>query len=606
MVKHLFYTAALLLTGAAAMTACSADETFQSETSKKSVSIKADYASIGLPGTRVASTGDIPSSSLEWSENDAIGVLVDNQNAKFTLSTGTTFTGSVSMEETAAVKGYYPYSSEISGTATSVTLNIPQTQTQSTANVFNGTDQFPMVADASTQAEGLKFKALAGIYRFKIYNTGDDKGDVKSIIVTPATGSKFAGNVTYDYSNTTASYDNASADAVSVTLASPITPATSADADAQCAYMIVADGATLAGSKIVVTTTKGIYDLDLTSASGDKYAVSAGKVRTMLVNLSSANVTAEDVPLITGVSSDMPVEGTTLTVTGTNLGKTVAVKIGGTEYTDFTVNDDGTELTLALPTEIAKTAGGTISLVTTGGLESSSASLLDSDLLIADFAGTYGEKSWGSDFLIDNNGTTNDNAPTSTYFIGLESGTETRKSKSNPWNFGLMLWGKNRMVTTDAISSETNLSDIEIAFEYYMLEDQPTGTNFVLKYPDANSVTVSMPDLTKGAWHTCAVSLDKFAKANDNESTSDAYVDFTSTTYGAFYEILKGKYTDGDYSAALTVDQPNDCETPLNFYMTNVRLRMKSASSVTKTNEVNAELPALSDSDSATTITDFE
>jgi len=315
----------------------------------------------------------------------------------------------------------------------------------------------------------------------------------------------------------------------------------------------------------------------------------------------------------------MPVEGTTLTVTGTNLQKTETVKIGDTTYSPaanstegFTVSDDGTTLTLQLSTTLTKTSGGTISLLTSDGTVTSSASLLDSDLLIADFAGTYGAKSWGGQNIVDNTSAANDNKPASTYFVGVETGAKTKATYTDtniPWDFGLMMIENNRMVTTDAIPSETKLSDIEIAFEYYMLEDQPDGTNITLKYPNDNSVTVNMPDLTKSAWHTCAISLDKFAKANDIESTKNNYVNFTSTTYGAFYDILKSKYTDNSYQTAVNVVQPDGCEIPLNFYMTNVRLRLKTTEATPTSQEINATINALADADADTntnTINDFK
>jgi len=617
MKKHLFFTASLLLAGAASLASCSADEESQDIASKKSNTIEASYAALGLPGTRVSSEGDIPTNQLAWSDADAIGVLVNSQNAKFTLSSGTKFTGSVSMAETDAVKGYYPYDASVQGTATSVSLSIPTAQTQSAANIFNGTDQFPMVADASTQSAGLQFKALAGIFRFKIYNTGDDKGEVNSITVTPASGAKFSGTVTYSYDNNTADNSAMTADAVTLTMTNPIAPAASADADAQCAYMIAADEATLAGSTINIRTTKGSYTLDLSKVTNsDTYIVRAGKIRTMLVNLSNSNVTTAPVPTITSVSNDMPVNGTPVTVKGTNLNLTKSVKVGTKTYTDFTVNNDGTELTLTVSSDNDEsslaTAGGKITLLTEDGTETSSATMLDSNYLIADF-NTCGTQSWGSHYYVNNTTATSENAPTSSaYFVGIESGEEYASHANNvdnegnslEWSFGLMVTGTNRMVGTETIPAKTSLSDIEIAFEYYTLDDLPDGTSVTVKYPDANSVTVSMADLTKLTWHTCAITLDKFAKANDVESTKDNYVNFTSTTYGNFYGILSANYTNKDYAMAFTFNLP-DNTTPLNVYVTNVRLRLKTTEATPTSTEINATINALADADN-NTINDFK
>jgi len=617
--KQLFFAAALLMAGAATMSSCSTDEESQGIAGKKSNTIEASYAPLGLPGTRVTSAGDIPTNQLAWSDAESIGVLVTSQNAQFTLSSGTTFTGNVSMVASDVVKGYYPYDASVLGTATSVSLSIPTAQTQSAANVFNGTGQFPMVADESTQAEGLQFKALAGIYRFKIYDTEGDKGNVRAITVTPAADSKLSGTVTYSYDSQTADYSAMTADAVTLTMDTPLVPAASADADAQCAYLIAADGATLAGSTITISTTKGSYNLDLTTATNtDACTVGAGKVRTMLVNLSNSNITANPVPVITSVSNDMPVSGTSITVKGENLNLTSSVKVGDKSYTDFTVNEDGTELTLTVGsaeqgTPLVATAGGTITLVTADGAETSSATMLDSNYLIADF-NTCGSQSWGSHYYVNNTTAKSENAPTSSaYFVGIESGEEYASHANNvddsgnslEWSFGLMVTATNRMVGTETIPAETSLSDIEIAFEYYTLADLPDGTSVTVKYPDANSVTVSMADLTKQTWHTCAITLDKFAKPNDdNANDATAGYDFTSTTYGDFYGILSANYTNNDYAMAFTFNLP-DNTTPLNVYVTNVRLRPKYTAPVTTSNNIEATIGEIADA-AGEMITDFQ
>ena len=88
----------------------------------------------------------------------------------------------------------------------------------------------------------------------------------------------------------------------------------------------------------------------------------------------SANLqfTYQAAPSVTGVSpaSGPTTGGTTVTITGTNLAGATAVDFGKTKVTHFTVNSDGTAITVTAPR--GKVGAVNVTVVTAGGTSTTS------------------------------------------------------------------------------------------------------------------------------------------------------------------------------------------------------------------------------------------
>lgn len=239
-------------------------------------------------------------------------------------------------------------------------------------------------------------------------------------------------------------------------------------------------------------------------------------------------------PTISSISDDMPVTGSTVTITGENFFKVSGLDICG-QYmisaNELQVSDDGTTITFTM--KDAPTSGDSLSVITASGKASVA--------FYTNVIGDGGDSApltfdWGAD-PYDNGGTAT-GAPTtkSGKCWGINSEV---KSDANIWWWGKMYMGNLTWPTT--ISDNTPLDNVYMRIECWVDHDP---VRFTFRCYDNDSYTASTQNIVSyltgetplRQWFTLEVPLTTF-----NAKTS---------TYGDWRKAQEGM---GDNSGRLVI-----------------------------------------------------
>ncbi len=237
-------------------------------------------------------------------------------------------------------------------------------------------------------------------------------------------------------------------------------------------------------------------------------------------------------PVITSVSSDMPIVGETVTVYGSNFNKLISVEIGnkGIEIpaASVTVNETKDKLSFVFPS--IPSEGGTLTVRTNAGYTSTNFYVTGNTIM--DFS-TYGAWAWGA----DNYRVTASNGKSVTdvhsgEFEGMDfdGNTNDWDANSSPW-IAIQTRSGNR---PGSIPAETPVSDINLRFEIFIGYDLGT-TEFYIVFNDINKTKpdgyqAKLADMTTdevklGHWMTCSLPLSTF-------TTVEKYGDYQMEDWG--------------------------------------------------------------------------
>lgn len=228
-------------------------------------------------------------------------------------------------------------------------------------------------------------------------------------------------------------------------------------------------------------------------------------------------------PVITGLSSDMPIPGSTMTIYGRNLLEVISVDVNG-EYeipvSDLIVAATQDKVTFTLPA--APQQAGKIAITTQGGR--AEYDFYPYSNLVIDFDSTTSWWwSWGAN---ERTNETGNHAPSIT--SGLSYGVDD--VVDNQWWFGV--WNFSGLSYPNIIPNATPVASIEVRFECYVAIDLQ-GTTFRFKLCDIETSGYAPVDRSTGKtpigqWFTCVIPLSQFT---------------TETTYGAFSAKNNGNFS---------------------------------------------------------------
>ena len=264
--KNLFKSMMLVAAAAMGFTACSKDATEEvapeTKGATKTITVVTD-----ITRTQFGDSRD----KLVWSEGDEFGVFTDVATDK-NISSGTYVPeGSYTLEvaeNATMIYAYYPRNTySDSRTAQTVSITIPQNQTQTAPAVFNGS-YMPMTAKGAIEGTSvsLKFAPVACALALNVYN-GESGETIESIAFSSneeCCGYDSAGNdITADELNYKG-YNKTATVTVGTEEAPVAIPADAASVDDKLTfdnqiYLVVACKAYSEGAKFVVTTSKNTY-----------------------------------------------------------------------------------------------------------------------------------------------------------------------------------------------------------------------------------------------------------------------------------------------------------------------------------------------------------
>ena len=249
----------------------------------------------GLPETKVAISAD--RTAFEWESADEVAIFND-------ASTDANRFRVLGGEDVAEVPlaantlyGLYPYASAGSGPS-SVTVSIPESQTQSSGGVFPS-HNYPLAAKGviSGGSATLQFKPLASALAFNIYG---GTGSVQAVRVTPLSGSHFAGTAVLDLTQDDVALSSAqgTSASVTVTLGTPVpmgTKPSNADEKRTFPGQIYLCMARQQYGQLLIEVDNGSSTYKLTTSPGFTFDCAAKDIIISNLNLEKGTVEVEGV-----------------------------------------------------------------------------------------------------------------------------------------------------------------------------------------------------------------------------------------------------------------------------------------------------------------------
>ena len=236
-------------------------------------------------------------------------------------------------------------------------------------------------------------------------------------------------------------------------------------------------------------------------------------------------------PIVTGISSTMPVVGSEVTITGQNFVALTGIDVNG-EFTipaeDIEVSEAFDELTFIMPQ--APTQGGTLSVTTAGGMAELPGTFYPVENVILDYdnAGSF---IWGSGSGVF---TTDGSAPP---FVATGQFTSITGTIS-AWNYWWNQSVNNAVYTTDAIAGSTSVSALELQFECYIEQayEGPVmqivmGGNFDYSLTNYVPVSAFSGEMETGHWMQVSIPLEQIVA----ESTWQDFLNRGNTEFGVYY-----------------------------------------------------------------------
>lgn len=226
-------------------------------------------------------------------------------------------------------------------------------------------------------------------------------------------------------------------------------------------------------------------------------------------------------PVLTEISSDMPIPGTIVTLYGKNMLEVLKVEVNG-EYTipadKLTISPEQDKVSFILPT--APKEAGKLAIITLGGR--AEVDFYHYTNLVLDFDTSSWWWAWGDH---ESQAETAQHGPVlhSGNYFGAEGLVD------NQWWWGNLNFGG--ISYPAAIVGNTPVADIEVRFECYFGLD-PLGTTYTMKFCDmevgnyapVDHITGEAP---VGKWITCAIPLSAFTGVA-------TYADFCAMNNGNF------------------------------------------------------------------------
>ena len=233
-------------------------------------------------------------------------------------------------------------------------------------------------------------------------------------------------------------------------------------------------------------------------------------------------------PIVTGISSTMPVVGSEVTITGQNFVALTGIDVNG-EFTipaeDIEVSTAFDELTFIMPQ--APTQSGTLAVSTVGG----TAEIEDFypvEYVVLDYD-NVGWFSWGGGAALF---TADGTAPP---FVGTGSFSGFTGSATQSWWWLQTI--NNAVYTTDAIPGGTSVANLELQFECYI--EQPfegpvmqiaMGGNTTYSLTNYVPVSAFTGEMETGQWMQVSVPLSQIVE----ESTWQEFVNRGNSELGIY------------------------------------------------------------------------
>lgn len=222
---------------------------------------------------------------------------------------------------------------------------------------------------------------------------------------------------------------------------------------------------------------------------------------------------AYSAPVITSISSDMPIPGSEVTITGSNFTKLSGLDICGDymiSISDLVVSNNEDKITFVLPRVPAATGNGKLNVITAGG--KAECDFYNYTCTFGDGEHTSMNFSWGaSPYDVDG---VVDGHPT--VFNGKYWGINSKVNEGdNIYWWGVMIF--DGISWALKIPDSTPIGNIEMRMECYVGGDV---TPFGFRFFDSDSYYCQGKTLTdyltgetpKGRWFTCAIPLTEFNK----------------------------------------------------------------------------------------------
>jgi len=246
-------------------------------------------------------------------------------------------------------------------------------------------------------------------------------------------------------------------------------------------------------------------------------------------------------PIISKISSDMPIQGETVTIWGKNFAEMSSILIAIDENTNITipsqnitVNAGFNQLSFKFPSDAVITKGGQIAVVNIAGKATTDFYKVDNIAADFDNIGSWG---WG---LSGKNSTSFDvnesnGKSKATNHSGKFIGVDFDANVDLPDWLGMQTLG---FAKPSAIANSTPIDSIELRFECYVGAPMD-GVTFDLSLVDGANFNSALVDKNSnvaevGRWITCSIPLSKFT----NEKTFDkfAYTDWGWAKRGLYLE----------------------------------------------------------------------
>lgn len=234
-------------------------------------------------------------------------------------------------------------------------------------------------------------------------------------------------------------------------------------------------------------------------------------------------------PIISNISSDMPIQGETVTIWGKNFAEMSSILIAIDENTNITipsqnitVNEGYTQLSFVFPSNANITKGGKIAVINIAGQAMKDFYKVDN--IVGDFD-QFASWGWGLDdgkYKVDES---NGKSLTTNHlgkFIGVDFDANTQTAG---W-LGMQTLNFTR---PSAIANSTRVDSIELRFEVYVGAPMD-GVTFDLSLIDGTTINTALVDKNSkqaevGRWMTCSIPLSRF-------TDKKTYEEFALTDWG--------------------------------------------------------------------------
>lgn len=261
-------------------------------------------------------------------------------------------------------------------------------------------------------------------------------------------------------------------------------------------------------------------------------------------------------PIVTGISSTMPVVGSEVTITGQNFISLTGIDVNGEfiiPVEDIKVSEAFDELTFIMPQ--APTQSGTLSVNAVGGTAELPGTFYPIENVVLDFD-NVGSYSWGDHQAPAATPVPADPSTAPYVSTGNIMGVKGTIDSSSMWWFGA-IYSNAQWVSTDVIPGGTPISDLELQFECYIaseLEGPVMTITFGNNINDPNSLYNYIPvsaftgETEIGEWMQVSIPLETIILQESS------WQEFLNANYPALGTVFTWSTCNGEAYIEIYVD----------------------------------------------------